>query len=193
MRRTETGGSAVWGSLKSGRRGGLEQGRGASLGSLQAQSAGPCHRTTTQLLHTWEREPLTLPSCWALGTFRCQDRRQADRREWRKRRKVRISRPGCFHSSLQVSFLEEVSSCAISKVSALLASCRLSRQWPRPLGLWPMAACGLWGHSCKSHSCGLSPGDDNGKKANNPNHCNCIIDQIFTGGLQSDVTCQDCQ
>nr|XP_060641817.1 ubiquitin carboxyl-terminal hydrolase 22-like [Anolis sagrei ordinatus] len=37
-----------------------------------------------------------------------------------------------------------------------------------------------------------SPGDDNGKKANNPNHCNCIIDQIFTGGLQSDVTCQVC-
>ncbi|XP_052613226.1 ubiquitin carboxyl-terminal hydrolase 22 isoform X2 [Peromyscus californicus insignis] len=36
-------------------------------------------------------------------------------------------------------------------------------------------------------------GDDNGKKANNPNHCNCIIDQIFTGGLQSDVTCQVCQ
>ncbi|TRY64549.1 hypothetical protein DNTS_008224 [Danionella cerebrum] len=34
--------------------------------------------------------------------------------------------------------------------------------------------------------------DDNGKKANNPNHCNCIIDQIFTGGLQSDVTCQAC-
>ncbi|XP_067088918.1 ubiquitin carboxyl-terminal hydrolase 22 isoform X4 [Osmerus mordax] len=33
---------------------------------------------------------------------------------------------------------------------------------------------------------------DNGKKANNPNHCNCIIDQIFTGGLQSDVTCQVC-
>lgn len=23
-------------------------------------------------------------------------------------------------------------------------------------------------------------------------HCNCIIDQIFTGGLQSDVTCQRC-
>ncbi|KAJ8366502.1 hypothetical protein AAFF_G00353220 [Aldrovandia affinis] len=36
-------------------------------------------------------------------------------------------------------------------------------------------------------------GDDNGKKANNPNHCNCIIDQIFTGGLQSGVTCQVCQ
>uniref|UniRef100_A0A4W5Q538 Ubiquitin carboxyl-terminal hydrolase n=1 Tax=Hucho hucho TaxID=62062 RepID=A0A4W5Q538_9TELE len=34
--------------------------------------------------------------------------------------------------------------------------------------------------------------DDNGKKANNPNNCNCIIDQIFTGGLQSDVTCQVC-
>lgn len=39
----------------------------------------------------------------------------------------------------------------------------------------------------------VSIGDDNGKKANNPNHCNCIIDQIFTGGLQSDVTCQVCQ
>lgn len=24
------------------------------------------------------------------------------------------------------------------------------------------------------------------------NHCNCIIDQIFTGGLQSDVTCMKC-
>ena len=23
--------------------------------------------------------------------------------------------------------------------------------------------------------------------------CNCIIDQIFTGSLQSDVTCQECQ
>ncbi|XP_032826199.1 ubiquitin carboxyl-terminal hydrolase 22-like [Petromyzon marinus] len=36
-------------------------------------------------------------------------------------------------------------------------------------------------------------GDANGKRSNNPNHCNCIIDQIFTGGLQSDVTCQVCQ
>ncbi|EPY88644.1 ubiquitin carboxyl-terminal hydrolase 22 [Camelus ferus] len=35
-------------------------------------------------------------------------------------------------------------------------------------------------------------GDDSGKKADNPNHCSCIIDQIFTGGLQSDVTCQVC-
>ncbi|KAF3853217.1 hypothetical protein F7725_013905 [Dissostichus mawsoni] len=33
--------------------------------------------------------------------------------------------------------------------------------------------------------------DDNGKKANNPNHCNCIIDQIFTGGcsLTSPAKC----
>ena len=28
---------------------------------------------------------------------------------------------------------------------------------------------------------------------NNPNRCNCIIDRIFTGGLQSDVTCQACR
>ncbi|XP_071443594.1 ubiquitin carboxyl-terminal hydrolase 22 [Hetaerina americana] len=28
--------------------------------------------------------------------------------------------------------------------------------------------------------------------SSNPHHCNCIIDQIFTGGLQSDVVCQAC-
>lgn len=32
----------------------------------------------------------------------------------------------------------------------------------------------------------------NGMTSGNPHHCNCIIDQIFTGGLQSDVTCQEC-
>ncbi|XP_064609378.1 ubiquitin carboxyl-terminal hydrolase 22-like isoform X2 [Liolophura sinensis] len=32
----------------------------------------------------------------------------------------------------------------------------------------------------------------NGMSTTNPHHCNCIIDQIFTGGLQSDVTCQQC-
>ncbi|XP_071230790.1 ubiquitin carboxyl-terminal hydrolase 22-like [Salvelinus alpinus] len=42
------------------------------------------------------------------------------------------------------------------------------------------------------HCKGDTTRDDNGKKANNPNHCSCIIDQIFTGGLQSDVTCQVC-
>lgn len=33
----------------------------------------------------------------------------------------------------------------------------------------------------------------NGISESNPHHCNCIIDQIFTGGLQSDVTCQKCR
>ncbi|CAH1793786.1 unnamed protein product [Owenia fusiformis] len=33
---------------------------------------------------------------------------------------------------------------------------------------------------------------NNGLSKSNPHHCNCIIDQIFTGGLQSDVTCQKC-
>lgn len=28
---------------------------------------------------------------------------------------------------------------------------------------------------------------------NSVHRCNCIIDQIFTGGLQSDVVCQACQ
>ncbi|XP_034805835.1 ubiquitin carboxyl-terminal hydrolase 51 isoform X2 [Pan paniscus] len=37
-----------------------------------------------------------------------------------------------------------------------------------------------------------SKDDSGGQEANNPNCCNCIIDQIFTGGLQSDVTCQAC-
>ncbi|XP_058391205.1 ubiquitin carboxyl-terminal hydrolase 51 [Diceros bicornis minor] len=37
-----------------------------------------------------------------------------------------------------------------------------------------------------------SKDDSVGQEANNPNCCNCIIDQIFTGGLQSDVTCQAC-
>lgn len=31
-----------------------------------------------------------------------------------------------------------------------------------------------------------------GLSSTNSPHCNCIIDQIFTGGLQSDVTCQKC-
>lgn len=33
----------------------------------------------------------------------------------------------------------------------------------------------------------------NGMSSTNPHHCNCIIDQIFTGGLQSDVVCQSCK
>ncbi|XP_027990797.2 ubiquitin carboxyl-terminal hydrolase 51 [Eptesicus fuscus] len=37
-----------------------------------------------------------------------------------------------------------------------------------------------------------SKDDSVGQEANNFNCCNCIIDQIFTGGLQSDVTCQTC-
>lgn len=35
--------------------------------------------------------------------------------------------------------------------------------------------------------------DDNTAPSNNHNNCNCIIDQIFTGGLQSELTCQSCR
>jgi len=35
--------------------------------------------------------------------------------------------------------------------------------------------------------------DDSCVPSEGVHHCNCIIDQIFTGGLQSDVTCQNCQ
>eukprot|EP00058_Branchiostoma_floridae_P010280 XP_002595768.1 hypothetical protein BRAFLDRAFT_117567 [Branchiostoma floridae] len=35
-------------------------------------------------------------------------------------------------------------------------------------------------------------GDTDYSNHHNPHHCNCIIDQVFTGGLQSDVTCQAC-
>jgi len=34
--------------------------------------------------------------------------------------------------------------------------------------------------------------DNNTAPSNNHNNCNCIIDQIFTGGLQSELTCQAC-
>ncbi|XP_066105578.1 ubiquitin carboxyl-terminal hydrolase 51 isoform X2 [Saccopteryx bilineata] len=37
-----------------------------------------------------------------------------------------------------------------------------------------------------------SKDDSVGQEDSNSNCCNCIIDQIFTGGLQSDVTCQAC-
>ena len=33
----------------------------------------------------------------------------------------------------------------------------------------------------------------NGDASHNPHQCNCIIDQIFTGSLQSDVVCQKCK
>jgi len=35
--------------------------------------------------------------------------------------------------------------------------------------------------------------DDGSTPSNNHNNCNCIIDQIFTGGLQSELTCQSCR
>ncbi|XP_033631005.1 ubiquitin carboxyl-terminal hydrolase 22-like [Asterias rubens] len=47
-----------------------------------------------------------------------------------------------------------------------------------------IAALDVLHRHCKGH---------NGISGNNPNLCNCIIDQIFTGGLQSDVTCQSCR
>ena len=37
------------------------------------------------------------------------------------------------------------------------------------------------------------PPEMNGISDGIPNQCNCIIDRIFTGGLQSDVTCQNCK
>ncbi|KAJ8319108.1 hypothetical protein KUTeg_004199 [Tegillarca granosa] len=48
-----------------------------------------------------------------------------------------------------------------------------------------IAALDILHRHCKGPN-GLNHGD-------NPHHCNCIIDQIFTGGLQSDVTCQQCK
>lgn len=55
-----------------------------------------------------------------------------------------------------------------------------------------VSKCALSAFQARAFLCSAGE-NDNGKKANNPNHCNCIIDQIFTGGLQSDVTCQVCQ
>lgn len=36
-------------------------------------------------------------------------------------------------------------------------------------------------------------GDETTTPVSNPHHCSCIIDQIFTGELQSDVVCQACK
>ncbi|XP_033122168.1 ubiquitin carboxyl-terminal hydrolase 22-like, partial [Anneissia japonica] len=47
-----------------------------------------------------------------------------------------------------------------------------------------IAALDVLHRHCKGH---------NGVRSSNPSNCNCIIDQIFTGGLQSDVTCQVCR
>ena len=38
----------------------------------------------------------------------------------------------------------------------------------------------------------LSDDIDDSLKSQNPHHCNCIIDRIFTGGLQSELKCQVC-
>ncbi|XP_060063391.1 ubiquitin carboxyl-terminal hydrolase 22-like [Ylistrum balloti] len=43
-----------------------------------------------------------------------------------------------------------------------------------------------------SYNSQLNAGTSDSNGSGNPHHCNCIIDQIFTGGLQSDVTCQQC-
>ncbi|KAF1662796.1 Ubiquitin carboxyl-terminal hydrolase 22-A, partial [Aptenodytes patagonicus] len=86
--------------------------------------------------------------------------------------------------------MQSPSSCLVCEMSTLFqevsAVCHNSIAFPQTLAVsYPKRDCVLF---CVC----IPPGDDNGKKANNPNHCNCIIDQIFTGGLQSDVTCQVC-
>lgn len=50
-------------------------------------------------------------------------------------------------------------------------------------------------HHCKNAQTPLEKEKDKKEAAatNNPAKCSCIIDQIFTGRLQSDVVCQSCQ
>lgn len=43
------------------------------------------------------------------------------------------------------------------------------------------------------HCKGIDNGTQEAIVVNNPHNCDCIIDQIFTGGLQSDVICQACK
>ena len=44
---------------------------------------------------------------------------------------------------------------------------------------------------CKASAPAL-PENENSQR-DNPHQCSCIIDTIFTGGLQSDVVCQACK
>lgn len=50
-------------------------------------------------------------------------------------------------------------------------------------------------HHCKNAQTASEKDKDkrDGLATNNPTKCSCIIDQIFTGRLQSDVVCQSCQ
>lgn len=50
-------------------------------------------------------------------------------------------------------------------------------------------------HHCKNAQTASEKEKDkhDGLATNNPTKCSCIIDQIFTGRLQSDVVCQSCQ
>lgn len=50
-------------------------------------------------------------------------------------------------------------------------------------------------HHCKNAQTTSEKEKDkrDGLATNNPTKCSCIIDQIFTGRLQSDVVCQSCQ
>lgn len=50
-------------------------------------------------------------------------------------------------------------------------------------------------HHCKNAQTASEKEKDklDGLASNNPAKCSCIIDQIFTGRLQSDVVCQSCQ
>ena len=41
--------------------------------------------------------------------------------------------------------------------------------------------------------CTRQNNNNNNGYSNRHHHCNCIIDRIFTGGLQSDVVCQHCK
>ena len=46
--------------------------------------------------------------------------------------------------------------------------------------------------SSSNSSSSSQPAADKNSSTENPNKCDCIIDRIFTGGLQSDVTCMQC-
>lgn len=149
---------------------------------------GARHGRAAQLSCAGRWESLTLPGDWALAISWYLDRIPADGREWRKK---------SIENKLAGLLAPSPPSLPVH-IRVLLRPCDRIRLC-EPLqgnGLAPWA-CGSGkptdSGSSARHSYSLSPGDDNGKKANNPNHCNCIIDQIFTGGLQSDVTCQVCQ
>uniref|UniRef100_A0A182YC78 Ubiquitin carboxyl-terminal hydrolase n=1 Tax=Anopheles stephensi TaxID=30069 RepID=A0A182YC78_ANOST len=85
-------------------------------------------------------------------------------------------------------FLAELHECT-TKTAAKCLVCEVSRLFQE---FYSAAAASLTTAGTTTATGGTNSGQSQPPDPN-PSQCNCIIDQIFTGGLQSDVVCQACK